>query len=139
MSLVYMEREILPVLEHIAPGDPIAYTFRLHEYPFPIFDALIPKLGMLTAKIRQEIIQAYAQAKSLAITTTVHNELCDEFEGVEIRYRATPPLAGTGEFAGSLRALTDYGTTFRFAFGATQNALQALLKTLSDAYPDQQD
>lgn len=135
-SLKYMSREVLPALEHVSPGDPIRFEFRLPEYPFPIFDALIPKLGMLPALLRHQMIHAYAQAKSLAITTSVHNDLAETFDLVEIRFNAEPPLASIGELTGALRALTSYGNTLRTAFEATHKDLHALHKKLADAYPE---
>jgi hypothetical protein len=135
-SLKYMSREVLPALEHVSSGDPIRFEFRLPEYPFPIFDALIPKLGMLPTLLRQQMIHTYAQAKSLAITTSVHNDLAEAFELVEIRFNAKPPLASINELGGALQALTRYGDTLRLAFDATHKDLHALHKKLSDAYPD---
>jgi hypothetical protein len=135
-SLKYMSKEVLPALKRVSHGSPIRSKFRLPEYPFPIFDALIPKLGMLPAGLRRDMIHAYAEAKSLAMTTSVHNDLAEAFDSVEIRFNARPPLAANDEFNGALQALTNYGDTLRLAFDETHKDLHALHKKLSDAYPE---
>lgn len=135
-SLKYIEREISPVLADTKVGNPIKYTFRMPEYPFPIFDALIPKLGIIPSPaLQRQIIHAFAQAKSSAITIQVHNDLADALERVEIRYRANPPQAGNGEYGGALRSLTHYGDPLRLSCEETLKELRGLQKTLSEACP----
>ena len=137
-SLHYMEREVEPALARIAPGNPITFLFRLPEHPFPIFDSLIPKIALIrNTKLHRKIIHTYAAAKSLTLTTNTHNDLMEELEKVEVRYRSKPPLASQVEYAGALRAATEYSATLRSAYDETLREVRQLLETLSSVCPDQ--
>jgi len=136
-SLEYLKREVAPALAQVPRGDPIRYTFRLPEYPFPIFDGLIPKLGILPTPLRSQVIRAYAQAKTLAVTTQVHDDLASAFERVEIRFLAKPPSAGDLELRGALQSLTDYSNAFRLAFDNTMREFVGLHEDLSQACPEE--
>jgi hypothetical protein len=71
---LYFASEVTPAFSNAESGQQIRTIFSLPEYPFPIFDGLIPKLGMISdKKLLQDIIRAYAQTKSFALTAKVHN------------------------------------------------------------------
>jgi len=92
MTLLYIASEGAEFLAHDKPGEPILFTLPLPEYPYPIFDALIPKLGAITdPDMQRQIIHAYAKAKSLAMTISQHNQLVDEYEAMRAQNIAMKP------------------------------------------------
>lgn len=138
-TLVYLGSQVAPAIRDVEPGKPIRTIFSLPEYPFPIFDGLIPKLGMIPDKrLLHDIIATYAYAKSLAMTAGTHNGLVEELAAAETRARAEP-LDGFADVSRSRAriALRLYGEKLETSFTVAYSELQALEQALIIACPDE--
>ena len=120
MTWIYLANEMEPHLQ-VRKGEPIQTVFSLPEYPFPIFDALIPKLGTIpSAQLQVQIIRAFTLAKSLAMTAETHNGLVGELSNAESNRSS---LNGNGKYENALRALLKYDTSLRTSFDLVRTDL----------------
>jgi hypothetical protein len=134
---LYFASEVTPAFRNTESGQQIRTIFSLPEYPFPIFDGLIPKLGMISdKKLLQDIIRTYAQTKSFALTAKVHNKLVEEVENAE------RDCSGAGS-SNAMRVrdiatanLARYGVQLRDSYVTAFYELQELSAALAIACPD---
>ena len=136
---LYLAGQVLPAFRDAEPGQPIRTVFSLPEYPFPIFDGLIPKLGIISDKrLLHDIITTYAYIKSLAMTAQTHNELVEDLASAEGNLRADW-LSEDRERERHLAhlALRRYGEQLRNSFDIAFSELQHLGEALAAACPDE--
>jgi hypothetical protein len=134
---LYFASEVVPAFRDTESGQQIRTIFSLPEYPFPIFDGLIPKLGMISdKKLLQDIIRTYAQTKSLALTAKVHNKLVEEVENAERDSRRADSSNAMRIRDIAIANLARYGAQLRDSFDTAFYELQELSAALAIACPD---
>lgn len=133
-TLQYAGNEIAGELEQVEPGTPFLSRIRLPEYPFPIFDTLIPRLGTIgDDALRRQIVHGYSRAKSFALTLNMHSDLVSALHTAEVKYRETPTEAALENMVNLHDQLTRYSDTLREMFEPTRQELRSLLNALSRA------
>lgn len=136
-TLVYTQTQVGDALARTTPGKPIRSIFPLPEYPFPIFDGLIPKLGELhDIRLQGQIIHTFALAKSLAMTTSTHNSMVEDLIRAETRYVDTLQLDTELGRDRARESLVRYGESLRNSFHLAHGALVGLHIALIQACPD---
>lgn len=130
-SLIYMDSQVAPALR-TQPGEPIRVTFAIPDQPFPIFDALIPKLGIIqSAALQTQIIQAYAYAKSLAMTAQEHAKMVDNFSGAEWALVKEGSKNALIERDRTRAALLSYDEMLRTSYAEAREKFETLISTLT--------
>lgn len=133
-TLEYSAKHVETAFGTIPSGLPVGFTFPLPEYPFPIFDALIPKLGVIPDDgLQRNVIHTYALAKSVAMTVLHHNTLVAELAAIEARQRENPSETAVREVQLKTIQLTLYSTALGQAIGPLKVELQTLLDALRRA------
>lgn len=131
-SLKHAGTEIAANLAQTEAGQPFLFRIVLPEYPFPIFDALIPRLGMIReSQLQRQIIHAFASAKSFAMTLNQHNELVIAYAVAERRHLEEQTHATATYLAVASTELSMYSDTLREIFEPTRTQLRALLSALT--------
>lgn len=133
-TLQYAGNDIARELGETAPGTPFLSRIRLSEHPFPIFDALIPRLGTVgDDALRRQIVHGYSRAKSFALTLNMHSDLVTAFHIAEVKQRETPTEATLENMVNLHEQLTRYSDSLREMFEPTRQELRSLLNALSRA------
>lgn len=136
-TFAYITSEVDPVL-NVEPERAVRVVFPLPEYPFQIFDGLIPKLGLIPeASLQRQIIHTYALAKSLVMTTRAHNGLVEALDRAESIPEYPAPLIAARARENAHAALLAYGRSLRESVGATRKEVITVLAALDRAHPAQ--
>lgn len=136
-TLLYIQTQVGEAIVGVPRGEPIRVVFPLPEYPFPIFDGLIPKLGGIhNAQLQEQIIFTFTLAKSLAMTAGAHNSLVEALAIAEARFTDTLQFDAGQEASRALEALIRYGASLRQSFHAAHAELDSLHTALIEACPD---
>jgi len=131
-TLTYLDSQVAPVLAEKTAGQPIRTTFSLPEYPFPIFDGLIPRLGTISnGDLLSKIVNTFGYAKSLAITIGTHTKLVDALSFAEAQHRFNPaadPYAAARVFA----AVDEYDQKLLDAYSIARKEIDELVLRLDE-------
>ncbi len=135
-TLMYIQTQVGDAIVGVPHGEPIRVVFPLPDYPFPIFDGLIPKLGGIhDTRLQGQIIHTFTLAKSLAMTTNTHNSLVETLITAEVRYADTHHLDAEQAAARAREELIRYGSSLRRSFQLALSELDALRTALLEACP----
>lgn len=130
-TLLYLD-QMGPVLHAKKAGHPIRSVFSLPEYPFPVFDGVIPKLGAISdGELLREIIHSYGYARSLAITATVHDKMVQTLEDAEAQTRINSVAASNVPRIGAI--LENYGNSLMKSYAGTRSRFDSLAEKLAAA------
>jgi ABC-type nickel/cobalt efflux system permease component RcnA len=136
-TLSYAGNHIAERLDSVRPGAPITFVFPLPEYPFPIFDALIPKLGLIPeAQLQRQIVDTFSAAKGLALTIHHNNDLSEALAVAHLGHLEVPTGASGEKLNMATRQLAQYSASFREAFTEGRSKLLALHAALDQACAD---
>jgi len=135
-TLEYANTHIADDLRESKPGTPFNVVFPLPESPFPIFDALIPKLGLISNdELQRQIIHTFTLGKSLALTIKHHNLMVNELQAAELRRKEQPYAISDGGVQPRWLELAAYSDNLRDEFDPAMQQLNTLLQALRDACP----
>lgn len=135
-TLMYANSHIASDLNISRSGTPFRVMFPIPDNPFPIFDALIPKLGIISNdEMQREIIHTYAVAKSLAATIRHHNLMLNELSAAEVRQNEQPFAITDIAVRKHFLELAAYSDALRSEFNPAMENMRALLQILRDAAP----
>ena len=102
-------------------------TYPVSEDPFSIYNAVIPKLGLiLDDQLRNQIILTYGRAKSLVLTFRFNNELLERYLAAEAtakRSKSTLDIADADKLLDSLEL---YGDSLRQSYREVKGEVEAL-------------
>jgi len=133
-SLAFAENHIGRRLDEVPEGQPVRYTFPMAENPFPIFEAFIPKLGMIKEDVlRTKIVATFAAARSFVITTRYHNDMVAELDAASIRRMHDDSLESEVDLEIRFTNLAGYSASLRNSYDESINAGRELLTILRDA------
>lgn len=118
-------------LRSLQPGQGFLVTFPISDNPFKIYDALAPRLGVISSnEIRIQIVKAYALANSMTTSFKLNNAMVVNFHlAQEQAHRSGVPVANDVIVNFHLAALKDYGDGLRSLYERTM-AEFALLQTM---------
>lgn len=136
-TLSYIQTQVGEAIVGTMPDEPIRVVFPLPEYPFPIFDALIPKLGGIkNVRLQGQIINTFTLAKSLAMTAGTHNSLVEALAAAETKFATTFQPNTESEVNRARDALIRYGASLRESFQLAHVELDSLYTALIEVCPD---
>jgi hypothetical protein len=131
-TLIYLDNQMGPTLQAKKAGHPIRSVFSLPEYPFPVFEGLIPKLGAIPdGELLKEIFHSYGYARSLAITATVHDKMVQTLEDTEAQARINSAAASNVPRIGAI--LENYGNSLIKSYAIAHPRMELLAQKLDAA------
>jgi hypothetical protein len=130
-TMLYMSEQVRPHL-NTQPDQAIRTVFALPDYPFPIFDALIPKLGVIpSAGLQMQIIQTFAYAKSLSMTAKTHNGLVENLIHAELALEERDTFNNARERTRAIRELLSYDKLLCESYDAAWHELENLVSRMN--------
>jgi ABC-type nickel/cobalt efflux system permease component RcnA len=136
-TLSYAGSQIAESLDGTQAGVPITSIFPIPEYPFPIFDALIPKLGLIRdAHLQRQVVDTFSTAKGLAMTIHHHNEFVEALRAAEFNHSEAQSGVSGARLNVAARQLAQYSVSLREAFSEGRGKLLALRSALERACVD---
>lgn len=131
-TLIYLNKQMAPVLQAKKTGKPIRSVFSLPEYSFPIYEGVIPKLGAISdAELLREIVHTYGFARSLVITATVHDKMVQTLEDAEAQARINSAAASNVPRIGAI--LENYGNSLIKSYAIAHPRMELLAQKLDAA------
>lgn len=114
-------------------GRPFLFKYPISENSFPIFDALIPKLGTIQDdELRNHIVQTYSKAKGIVLTFRAHNDLVADFLAADIKKTQDESVASIAHYDRCHATLVNYSHELKADFQSVCLEVDALMSKLRD-------
>lgn len=122
---------IAPYIHATEAGAPVLSVFPVSEDPFSIYNAMLPRLGLIpNDELRSQIVRSYAAAKSFVLTVRCNNDLVTRCRVARELHDHTGTDASKRALASATQSRDQYGDKVRESYCRVMDqaaVLQAML------------
>jgi hypothetical protein len=119
-------------LKDVTASTPYLCTLPISDDPFDIYNAMLPRLGLIEDDaLRDQIVRTYQMAKGLVLTLRYHNELVAAYERAQLQFQMVESDATKRELTVKVAELSGYSPVLRDSYEKVNKEVDTLFPMLA--------